>query len=122
MIRSGSVRCTRAACSPSSGRSSPNCTRLAAKSSASLAWFWLVGGTIPLCARDAGKVRSACLLFDDRGERVARYDKMHLFDVHLLDADERYVESATIEPGDGVVAFKVQGKGPVVAHLLKEVS
>ena len=65
--------------------------------------IWLVGGTIPLCARDASKVRSACLLFDDRGERVARYDKMHLFDVHLLDADERYVESATIEPGDAVV-------------------
>jgi nitrilase len=62
-----------------------------------------VGGTIPLCAKDAGKVRAACLLFDDRGERVARYDKMHLFDVHLLDSDERYVESATIEPGDTVV-------------------
>jgi nitrilase len=65
--------------------------------------IWLVGGTIPLAARDASKVRSACLLFNDRGERVARYDKMHLFDVHLLDADERYIESATIEPGDEVV-------------------
>ena len=64
---------------------------------------WLVGGTIPMTARDAGKVRSACLLFDDRGDRVARYDKMHLFDVHLVDADERYVESATIEPGSEVV-------------------
>ena len=63
---------------------------------------WLVGGTIPLCACDAGKVRSACLLHDARGERVARYDKMHLFDVHLLEADERYVESATIEAGDQV--------------------
>ena len=64
---------------------------------------WLVGGTIPMNARDAGKVRAACLLFDERGERVARYDKMHLFDVHLLDADERYVESATIEPGNEIV-------------------
>jgi nitrilase len=64
---------------------------------------WLVGGTLPLCACDAGKVRAACLLYDDRGKRVARYDKMHLFDVHLLEADERYVESATIEPGDQVV-------------------
>ena len=65
--------------------------------------IWLVGGTIPLTAHDASKVRAACLLFDDRGERVARYDKIHLFDVHLLEADERYVESATIEPGDQVV-------------------
>jgi predicted amidohydrolase len=64
---------------------------------------WLVGGTIPMNARDAGKVRAACLLFDERGERVARYDKMHLFDVHLLEADERYVESATIEPGNEIV-------------------
>jgi predicted amidohydrolase len=64
---------------------------------------WLVGGTIPMCACDAGKVRAACLLYNDLGERVARYDKMHLFDVHLLDADERYVESATIEPGDELV-------------------
>ncbi len=65
--------------------------------------IWLVGGTIPLVADDAGKVRAACLLYDDQGERVARYDKMHLFDVHLLEADERYVESSTIEPGKGIV-------------------
>ncbi len=64
---------------------------------------WLVGGTIPMNAQDAGKVRTACLLFDERGERVARYDKIHLFDVHLVDADERYVESATIEPGSEIV-------------------
>ena len=66
---------------------------------------WLVGGTIPMNARDAGKVRTACLLFNESGERMARYDKMHLFDVHLLDADERYVESATIEPGTEIVVM-----------------
>jgi predicted amidohydrolase len=65
--------------------------------------IWLVGGTVPLMAHDASKVRAACLLYDDRGKRVARYDKMHLFDVHLLEADERYVESSTIEPGNQVV-------------------
>jgi nitrilase len=65
--------------------------------------IWLVGGTIPLQAQDPDRVRSACLLFDAHGERVARYDKMHLFDVHLVDADERYMESAAIEPGDQVV-------------------
>lgn len=65
--------------------------------------IWLVGGTIPMAAKDAGKVRAASLLYDDTGARVARYDKMHLFDVHLVDADERYVESATIEPGNEIV-------------------
>jgi len=66
---------------------------------------WLVGGTIPLQATDASKIRAACLVFDDRGERVARYDKMHLFDVELVETDEHYIESETIEPGDDVVVI-----------------
>jgi nitrilase len=61
--------------------------------------IWLVGGTIPLRASRGGKVRAACLVFDDQGNQVARYDKIHLFDVHLVETDERYVESSTIEPG-----------------------
>ena len=61
--------------------------------------IWLVGGTIPLEAKDPDRVRAACLVFDDRGERVARYDKIHLFDVNLPGLDERYHESAVIEPG-----------------------
>lgn len=64
---------------------------------------WLVGGTIPLAAHDADKVRSACLLLDDQGHRVARYDKIHLFDVSLLDSGENYNESETIEPGDQMI-------------------
>jgi nitrilase len=63
---------------------------------------WLVGGTIPLVANSANKVRAACLLFNDRGERVARYDKIHLFDVSL-DNGEQYLESRSFEPGDEVV-------------------
>ncbi len=66
---------------------------------------WLVGGTIPMVARDPGKARAVCLVFDDRGERVARYDKIHLFDVSLPGVDERYQESATIEPGDDIVVL-----------------
>jgi nitrilase len=65
--------------------------------------IWLVGGTVPIKAADPGKVRAACLVFDDQGRRQARYDKMHLFDVHLVETDERYHESATIEPGTEVV-------------------
>ena len=63
---------------------------------------WLVGGTIPLAANSPNKVRAACLLYDDRGERAARYDKIHLFDVRL-DNGEQYHESKNIEPGDAVV-------------------
>jgi predicted amidohydrolase len=65
--------------------------------------IWLVGGTIPLAASDPTKVRASCLLFNDRGQQVARYDKIHLFDVVLVDSNEQYTESETIEPGNEVV-------------------
>lgn len=62
--------------------------------------IWLVAGTIPIKTLNADRVRSACLLFNSQGQQVARYDKMHLFDVHLVDVNENYMESAAIEPGD----------------------
>jgi len=65
--------------------------------------IWLVGGTIPLEAQSNSKVRASCLVFNDQGDRVARYDKMHLFDVHLVEAHERYMESEVIEPGGETV-------------------
>ena len=67
--------------------------------------IWLVGGTIPMVASDENKVRATCLVFDDTGKQVARYDKIHLFDVELVDSDEQYTESETIEPGDKVVVI-----------------
>ena len=65
--------------------------------------IWLVGGTVPLEATSPRRVRAACLLYNDRGERVARYDKLHLFDVEVVDSRESYNESAYVEPGQQVV-------------------
>lgn len=65
--------------------------------------IWLVGGTIPLKSSDPGKVRAACLLYDDKGQVKAQYDKAHLFDVHIYQSDENYNESETIEPGDSII-------------------
>jgi deaminated glutathione amidase len=67
--------------------------------------LWLVGGTIPLETARPDRVRAACLVFDDQGQRVGRYDKMHLFDVSVPDSDERYAESETIEPGSEAVVL-----------------
>ena len=67
--------------------------------------IWLVGGTVPLVANDDNKVRAACLVYDDKGKLAGRYDKIHLFDVQLVDSDEQYTESETIEPGDEVVVI-----------------
>jgi nitrilase len=64
---------------------------------------WLVGGTVPLVAHAPDKVRAACLVYDNTGKRVARYDKTHLFDVRIVDTGEQYVESETIEPGEDIV-------------------
>jgi predicted amidohydrolase len=67
--------------------------------------IWIVGGTIPLAAADASKVYAACLVYDERGARVARYDKLHLFDVTLDQSRERYMESRTTMPGDRIVVL-----------------
>lgn len=63
---------------------------------------WLVGGTIPMATPGGSRVRASCLVYDDRGTRVARYDKIHLFDVQLGNG-ERYRESSSIEGGDETV-------------------
>ncbi len=64
---------------------------------------WLLGGTIPIRSSEAGKVLAASLLFNSKGELVARYDKIHLFDVTIEASDESYTESETIKAGDEIV-------------------
>ena len=64
---------------------------------------WIVGGTVPLACADEGRVRNACLVYDNEGRRVARYDKIHLFGFDM--GQEKYAEQDTIEPGDRVVAL-----------------
>lgn len=65
--------------------------------------IWLVGGSIPLAANDPKKVLNSCMVFDDQGEQVARYDKIHLFNLEL--GNENYNEAKTIEPGKQVVVI-----------------
>ncbi len=72
--------------------------------SASRLGLWIVGGTLPLKRARDSRVAAAVLVFDDRGRRVARYDKMHLFDVDVPGKRERYRESAHFVPGRGPVA------------------
>lgn len=65
--------------------------------------IWLVGGSIPLRCDDPKRTRSSVLLYDNKGEVKARYDKIHLFDVNLPQTNEQYKESSTIEAGDELV-------------------
>jgi nitrilase len=68
---------------------------------------WLVGGSLPIMATDRQKMRNSSLVFDPHGQRVARYDKIHLFGFHN-DA-ETYDESLTIEAGNRTTCFDMPG-------------
>lgn len=62
--------------------------------------IWIVAGTIPLKAVD-DRVKAACLVYDSQGNKVAQYDKIHLFDVCVSEQEE-HQESATVSPGKDV--------------------
>jgi len=73
--------------------------------------LWIIAGTTPIKADGApagagatnadgdGRVAAASLVYDAAGNRVARYDKIHLFDVDIPGKTEKYRESANVAPG-----------------------
>ena len=65
--------------------------------------LWVVGGTIPLKVPDEPRVAAASLVYDAAGREVARYDKIHLFDVDVPGRSESHRESVGIRPGRDVV-------------------
>ncbi len=67
--------------------------------------MWIVGGTVPLQVAGEDRPVAACLVHDARGARVARYDKIFLFDVSVPDREEAYMESATTLPGANPVVI-----------------
>lgn len=72
--------------------------------------IWIVGGSLPIAARPDGepldqRVRASCIVVDDQGTEVARYDKIHLFDAMVEDSQGQYRESDTFEPGDSLVTL-----------------
>lgn len=62
---------------------------------------YMVAGTIPALAED-GRVYSRCYLFDDKGDTLGQYDKLHLFDVDVADGTKQYRESETFCPGNHI--------------------
>jgi deaminated glutathione amidase len=65
--------------------------------------MWILGGTIVLQGDSDSRVTNTSLLIDADGKRVARYDKIHLFDVTIPGRDEQYLESKHVTPGSAVV-------------------
>ena len=66
--------------------------------------IWIVGGTAPISSSDEKRVRGACLVYDDTGRRVARYDKMNLF--RFQNQSESYDETRTVEAGNRPAAIE----------------
>ena len=64
---------------------------------------WISAGTIPLISPEANKVYNSNLLFNDAGECVGRYDKIHLFGFD--NGIESYVEADTLAAGNTIQTF-----------------
>jgi predicted amidohydrolase len=62
--------------------------------------LWLIGAGVPISTDLPGKVKNSCLVYDNAGKRVARYDKLHLFSLSM--GQDQFNEARTIEPGDTV--------------------
>ncbi len=68
---------------------------------------WVVGGTLPMRTADPHRVRNSCCVYAPDGQRVARYDKMHLFAYD--NGREHYDEGRVLEAGNAPVAFAALG-------------
>lgn len=66
----------------------------------------IVGGTIPLRVEGDTRVAPASLVYGPDGQRIGRYDKIHLFDVNVPDAAESHRESAGFVAGRDVRVFE----------------
>ena len=73
--------------------------------------MWILGGTIVIRGDSDRRVANSSLLIDAAGKRVARYDKIHLFDVTIPGREEQYRESAHVAAGrEPVIADTPVGK------------
>lgn len=71
---------------------------------------WVIAGGMPERATAEGKVWNSCLVVDASGRLVARYRKVHLFDVNIPGAAV-FEESRTVERGNELVVVETPWGG-----------
>jgi predicted amidohydrolase len=76
----------------------------AVRDAAARAGVWVAVGSLAVL-RDDGKRANRAFVIDGAGEIVARYDKLHMFDVDLA-SGESWRESNAYTPGDAVVVVE----------------
>lgn len=72
--------------------------------------IYLLGGSILERSDNVGRYYNTSVLFDPDGRTLARYRKIHLFDIDVSGGVSAN-ESATILPGDQVVTSELEGHG-----------
>ncbi|GAB5381716.1 MAG: carbon-nitrogen hydrolase family protein [Aliiglaciecola sp.] len=65
--------------------------------------LWIFAGTVPIKSSDPNKFTASCLVFNDLGECVGEYQKIHLFDVQVQDSTKHYQESRHTLAGDKIL-------------------
>jgi nitrilase len=58
--------------------------------------------------RDGERIFNTGVVVDSKGEIIARYRKIHLFDVELPDG-RKYLESDVFSPGNEIATFAIEG-------------
>jgi len=79
---------------------------------------YLIGGSVP--ERDGTKIYNTSMIFDPRGQLLAKHRKMHLFDIAIKDRIE-FCESAVLTPGDEITTFGTEfgNFGTVICYDLR---
>ena len=67
--------------------------------------LWIVAGTIPIKSQKKDKVYSTCIVFNNLGEQVSSYNKVHLFDVNIIETNEKYSESDIYLNGNSITVI-----------------
>jgi len=67
--------------------------------------LWILGGTFPEAIAGDERVHNTSVVISPEGREIARYRKLHLFDIDLgqPDGGGRYQESALVAPGQEIV-------------------
>lgn len=67
--------------------------------------LYVVAGTLPQLVSSDGRPHARSVVIDPNGDVITHYDKVHLFDAVIGDAQNRYQESDQYAPGDQLSFF-----------------
>ena len=68
--------------------------------------MWIIAGTIPIKSSKKNKVYATSIIFDNKGNIVSSYNKIHLFDVNIVETKEKYKESDIFINGNSPVVVQ----------------